>query len=91
MQTFSIRWFKESSVALFVMPRLIGWARFHDRKYVDKARMIAPLETFKDFCNTMQAEIKWVNNLVHSHSSGSLHDLIVKANDEIEAEMEFSM
>jgi hypothetical protein len=55
------------------------------------AKMDKALETFKKFCNTMQAEITWVNNLVHSHTSGSLHDLIVKAHDEIEAEMEFSM
>ena len=51
MQTFSIRWFEKSSVAFFVVPRLIGWARFHGRKYVDKARMIAPFGDY--FFNTL--------------------------------------
>ena len=42
MQTFCIFWLKKSSMALFVMPGFIGWARLHGRKYVDKTRMIAP-------------------------------------------------
>ncbi len=48
-------------------------------------------KTFKAFCNTMQSEIKWVNNLVHSNTSDSLHDLIIKTHHEIVAEAEFSV
>lgn len=43
MQTFCILWFKERSMALFLMPGFVGWARLHGRKYMYKARMIASL------------------------------------------------
>ena len=28
------------------MPRLVGWARLHGRKYMDKARMIPPFHDY---------------------------------------------